>query len=233
MQYLRNAVVHASSQAGAKQYWQLLMLWATCMISCKYVLLIDWLTLDAANDNPVHTLSTVLLRLDHRTWFSVLFQATRDERHCLLTVTVHAGWLIALQIMNRWPAIRIDFISNIVVFGSAVLVSVVLPVNAGLAGLAITAAINLTNNLSWFVRMVSTPWFTEHEHVCFEFICLEFKAYVDVVAADMKFMCWTITAIAAVIGAMLLLIQRLHPPRQYWAIPECHSLLLLLLSMYD
>lgn len=56
--------------------------------------------------------------------------------------------------MNRWLGIRIDFISNIVVFGTALLVSVLLPVNAGLAGLAITAAINLTDNLSWFVRMV-------------------------------------------------------------------------------
>lgn len=52
---------------------------------------------------------------------------------------------------------RIDFISNIVVFATALLVSVVLPVDAGLAGLAITAAINLTDNLSWFVRMVSLP----------------------------------------------------------------------------
>lgn len=57
--------------------------------------------------------------------------------------------------MNRWLGIRIDFISNVVVFGTALLVSVLLPVNAGLAGLAITAAINLTDNLSWFVRMVS------------------------------------------------------------------------------
>ena len=38
-----------------------------------------------------------------------------------------------LQIMNRWLAIRIDFISNTVVFATAVTVSAVLPVNAGLA----------------------------------------------------------------------------------------------------
>ena len=71
---------------------------------------------------------------------------------------------VALQIMNRWLAIQIDFISNIVVFGTAILVSVVLPVNAGLAGLAITAAINLTDNLSWFVRMVSM---STHTSMCF------------------------------------------------------------------
>ena len=60
-----------------------------------------------------------------------------------------------MQIMNRWLAVRIDFISNTVVFATALLVSAVLPVNAGLAGLAMTAAVNLTDNLSWFVRMVS------------------------------------------------------------------------------
>ena len=48
-----------------------------------------------------------------------------------------------------------EFISNSVVFTTALMVSAVLPVNAGFAGLAITAAFNLTDNLSVFVRMVS------------------------------------------------------------------------------
>lgn len=60
-----------------------------------------------------------------------------------------------VQIMNRWLGVRIDFISNTVVFATALMVSALLPVNAGLAGLAMTAAVNLTDNLSWFVRMVS------------------------------------------------------------------------------
>ena len=63
---------------------------------------------------------------------------------------------IAVQIMNRWLGVRIDFISNTVVFATALMVSALLPVNAGLAGLAMTAAVNLTDNLSWFVRMVSS-----------------------------------------------------------------------------
>lgn len=62
---------------------------------------------------------------------------------------------IAVQIMNRWLGVRIDFISNTVVFATALMVSALLPVNAGMAGLAMTAAVNLTDNLSWFVRMVS------------------------------------------------------------------------------
>lgn len=64
----------------------------------------------------------------------------------------HCG---VVQIMNRWLGVRIDFISNTVVFATALMVSALLPVNAGLAGLAMTAAVNLTDNLSWFVRMVS------------------------------------------------------------------------------
>ncbi|DBA72204.1 TPA: hypothetical protein ACH3X2_010602 [Trebouxia sp. C0005] len=76
-----------------------------------------------------------------------------EQNKGLIDQSNRAWW--PMQIMNRWLAIRIDFISNIVVFGTAILVSVVLPVNAGLAGLAITAAINLTDNLSWFVRMAT------------------------------------------------------------------------------
>lgn len=75
---------------------------------------------------------------------------------------------VQVQVMNRWLAVRIDFISNIVVFTTAILVSVVLPVNAGLAGLAITAAINLTDNLSWFVRMVSAYRFALHDTTALE-----------------------------------------------------------------
>ncbi|KAL0032002.1 hypothetical protein WJX77_000079 [Trebouxia sp. C0004] len=76
-----------------------------------------------------------------------------EQNKGLIDQSNRAWW--PMQIMNRWLAVRVDFISNIVVFGTAVLVSVVVPVNAGLAGLAITAAINLTDNLSWFVRMAT------------------------------------------------------------------------------
>ena len=79
-----------------------------------------------------------------------------DQQISDFPVLWRCNCVYALQVMNRWLAVRIDFISNIVVFATAILVSVVLPVNAGLAGLAITAAINLTDNLSWFVRMVSS-----------------------------------------------------------------------------
>lgn len=59
-----------------------------------------------------------------------------------------------LQVTGRWLAVRVEFISNTVMFTTALMVSAVLPVNAGFAGLAITAAVNLTDNLSVFVRMV-------------------------------------------------------------------------------
>lgn len=42
-----------------------------------------------------------------------------------------------------------------VVFLAAVTVSVVLPRNSGLAGLAITSALNLTGIMNWMVRQVT------------------------------------------------------------------------------
>ena len=59
-----------------------------------------------------------------------------------------------LQVINRWLSVRVELISNSVVLATALLVAVVLPVNAGLAGLALTSAINVTDNLAWLVRQV-------------------------------------------------------------------------------
>ena len=59
-----------------------------------------------------------------------------------------------LQVINRWLSVRVELISNSVILATALLVAVVLPVNAGLAGLALTAAINVTDNLAWLVRQV-------------------------------------------------------------------------------
>ena len=62
--------------------------------------------------------------------------------------------LHALQVINRWLSVRVELISNSVILATALLVAVVLPVNAGLAGLALTSAINVTDNLAWLVRQV-------------------------------------------------------------------------------
>ena len=48
------------------------------------------------------------------------------------------------QIVNRWLSLRLELLGIGIVFGAALFVSVLLPRNAGLAGLALTSALNLT-----------------------------------------------------------------------------------------
>lgn len=49
-----------------------------------------------------------------------------------------------LQCINRWLSVRLEMLGITVVFLTALLVGVALPRDAGLAGLAITSALNLT-----------------------------------------------------------------------------------------
>lgn len=50
---------------------------------------------------------------------------------------------------------RLELTGAVVVFAAAVGVCVVAPRNAGLAGLALTSALNLTGTLAWMVRQVT------------------------------------------------------------------------------
>ena len=52
--------------------------------------------------------------------------------------------LPSFQIVNRWLSLRLELLGIGIVFGAALFVSVLLPRNAGLAGLALTSALNLT-----------------------------------------------------------------------------------------
>ena len=51
------------------------------------------------------------------------------------------------QIVNRWLSLRLELLGIGIVFGAALFVSVLLPRNAGLAGLALTSALNLTGQI--------------------------------------------------------------------------------------
>lgn len=51
---------------------------------------------------------------------------------------------LLLQVVNRWLSVRLELMGACVVFSSAITVAVVFPRNAGLAGLALTSALNLT-----------------------------------------------------------------------------------------
>ncbi len=54
-----------------------------------------------------------------------------------------------IQVVNRWLSVRLELMGGFIVFATAVAVTVVMPSNAGLAGLAITSALNLTNVMNW------------------------------------------------------------------------------------
>ncbi|KAF8057290.1 Abcc2 [Scenedesmus sp. PABB004] len=64
-----------------------------------------------------------------------------------------AWWPI--QLLNRWLSMRLELTGAVVVFVTAVAVGVLVPRNAGLAGLAISSALNLTGTLAWMVRQTT------------------------------------------------------------------------------
>lgn len=57
--------------------------------------------------------------------------------------------------VNRWLSVRLELMGAGVVFAAALAVGVVLPLDAGMAGLALTSALNLTGIMNWMVRQVS------------------------------------------------------------------------------
>lgn len=59
------------------------------------------------------------------------------------------------QCVNRWLSVRLELLGIGVVFGTAVFVSAVMPTSAGLAGLALTSALNLTGLMNWMVRQTT------------------------------------------------------------------------------
>ena len=59
------------------------------------------------------------------------------------------------QCINRWLSVRLELLGISVVFGTAVLVGVAAPRSAGLAGLALTSALNLTGLMNWMVRQTT------------------------------------------------------------------------------
>jgi len=59
------------------------------------------------------------------------------------------------QCVNRWLSVRLELLGIVVVFGTAVFVSAVVPTSAGLAGLALTSALNLTGLMNWLVRQTT------------------------------------------------------------------------------
>ena len=63
--------------------------------------------------------------------------------------------MYAVSQANRWLSLRLELMGESVVFLTAVMASVLLQANAGLAGLAITSSLNMCGFLNWMVRSVS------------------------------------------------------------------------------
>lgn len=61
-------------------------------------------------------------------------------------------WIVS----NRWVAIRLEFVGNLVVFFSALFAVISRnSIDSGLVGLSISYALNVTQTLNWLVRMTS------------------------------------------------------------------------------
>ncbi|KAL3155586.1 hypothetical protein ABBQ38_010843 [Trebouxia sp. C0009 RCD-2024] len=73
-----------------------------------------------------------------------------SRNHALLDKSNRCWWPI--QVVNRWLSVRLEMLGICIVFGAALFVGVLMPRNAGLAGLALTSALNLTGLMNWMVR---------------------------------------------------------------------------------
>jgi len=60
-----------------------------------------------------------------------------------------------IQCVNRWLSVRLELMGALISFATTLAVAVVLPANPGLAGLAITSALNLTGIMNWAVRQMT------------------------------------------------------------------------------
>ncbi|KAL4446696.1 hypothetical protein ABPG77_007940 [Micractinium sp. CCAP 211/92] len=81
-------------------------------------------------------------------------QASFEQRNCTLLDGSNRAWWPA-QCINRWLSVRLELLGISVVFGTAVLVAVAAQRSAGLAGLALTSALNLTGLCNWMVRQTT------------------------------------------------------------------------------
>ncbi|KAH0623848.1 hypothetical protein JD844_007017 [Phrynosoma platyrhinos] len=62
------------------------------------------------------------------------------------------SWIVS----NRWLAVRLEFVGNLVIFFAALLaVFAKNSLNSGIVGLSISSALNVTQTLNWLVRMTS------------------------------------------------------------------------------
>ncbi|XP_035982452.1 canalicular multispecific organic anion transporter 1 [Fundulus heteroclitus] len=80
----------------------------------------------------------------------------RFLKHNEVTVDENLKSVYPWIVSNRWLAIRLEFLGNLVVFFSALFAVISRDsIDSGLVGLSISYALNVTQTLNWLVRMTS------------------------------------------------------------------------------
>ncbi|XP_041803743.1 canalicular multispecific organic anion transporter 1 isoform X2 [Chelmon rostratus] len=80
----------------------------------------------------------------------------RFLKHNEITIDGNLKSVYPWIVSNRWLAIRLEFLGNLVVFFSALLAVISRDsLDSGLVGLSISYALNVTQTLNWLVRMTS------------------------------------------------------------------------------
>nr|ALU63337.1 canalicular multispecific organic anion transporter 1 [Oryzias melastigma] len=80
----------------------------------------------------------------------------RFLKHNEVTIDENLKSVYPWIVSNRWLAIRLEFLGNLVVFFSALFAVISKgSIDSGLVGLAISYALNVTQTLNWLVRMSS------------------------------------------------------------------------------
>lgn len=80
----------------------------------------------------------------------------RFLKHNELTIDENLKSVYPWIVSNRWLAIRLEFLGNLVVFFSALFAVISRKtLDSGLVGLSISYALNVTQTLNWLVRMTS------------------------------------------------------------------------------
>jgi len=76
-----------------------------------------------------------------------------DTNEQLVDQSNRAKW--PLYAINRWLSVRLDIMSAFIVFITAIVVTALLSADAGMAGLALTSALNLTGLMNWLIRQTT------------------------------------------------------------------------------
>lgn len=80
----------------------------------------------------------------------------RFLKHNEVTIDENLKSVYPWIVSNRWLAIRLEFVGNLVVFFSALFAVISRDsIDSGLVGLSISYALNVTQTLNWLVRMTS------------------------------------------------------------------------------